>query len=151
MNDEFDTWSSTVPAAFTQDKLWRIQAYRLALYLVDLGWEDTKTIRNTIGTSSVADQLYRSLGSISANIAEGFSRQSSRDKARFYEYALGSARESRGWFYKCRHVLSESIVKKRLEILTSIIRLLITMIPQQRNQAREEQTIYHSSDEVDPG
>ena len=52
--------------------------------------------RRTIG---LADQLYRSLGSIGANLAEGYSRGTGKDRAHFYEYALGSARESRDWYY----------------------------------------------------
>lgn len=85
--------------------------------------------RRTIG---LAEQLYRALGSISANIAEGFSRGTGRDRARFYEYALGSARESRDWYFKARYILGTDIVHDRLQLLTEIIRLLLTMIPQQR-------------------
>ncbi|MCS7265353.1 MAG: four helix bundle protein [Armatimonadetes bacterium] len=84
-------------------------------------------------TVSLADQLFRALGSISANIAEGFSRGTGRDRARFYEYALGSARESRDWYFKVRHVLGNGIVNDRINLLTEIIRLLLTMIPQQRS------------------
>ena len=142
MSDEYDAWVKTVPASFTQDKLWRIEVYRLALYLVDLGWQDINIISKVIGTRTIADQLYRSLGSISANISEGFSRFSPRDKARFYEYALGSARESRGWYYKCRHILDDNIINQRYTILTSIIRLLLTMIPQQRSLVREDTVNY---------
>jgi len=43
--------------------------------------------RRTLGLS---DQLYRSLGSISANLAEGYSRGTGKDRAHFYEYALSS-------------------------------------------------------------
>ncbi|MFQ6040547.1 MAG: four helix bundle protein [Candidatus Poribacteria bacterium] len=56
-------------------------------------------------TLGLSDQLYRALGAIGSDIAEGFSRKSGKDKARFYEYGLGSARESRDWYYKGRHVL----------------------------------------------
>jgi hypothetical protein len=44
---------------------------------------------------SVADQLHRSLGSISANLTEGYSRSKGLDRARFLEFALGSARKPR--------------------------------------------------------
>ena len=97
-------------------------------------------LRRTLGLS---DQLYRALGSVGSNIAEGYSRGTGRDRARFYEYALGSGRESRGWYYKGRHVLGESVTAHRLELVTKIIRILMVMIPDQRGQyIREETTDY---------
>ena len=50
------------------------------------------------------------------------------DRRRFYEYALGSARESRDWYYKARHVLDEVIVGERLDVLTQVVRLLLTTL-----------------------
>ena len=94
-------------------------------------------------TVSLSDQLYRAVGSVSANIAEGYSRRSGKDQARFYEYSLGSAREARGWYYQGRHVLSESIAMHRIRLLTSIIRLLLTIIPAERGyKLAEEQDSY---------
>ncbi len=94
-------------------------------------------------TISLADQLYRSLGSIGTNIAEGYSRSTGRDRARFYEYALGSARESRDWYFKSRHILDETVIRHRLDLLTEVIRLLLTMVPQQRGHVlREEDVVY---------
>jgi four helix bundle protein len=94
-------------------------------------------------TLKIADQLYRSLGSISANLAEGYSRGTGNDRARFYEYSLGSARESRDWYYKGRHVLGHEVFQHRSKFLTEIIRLLLTMVPQQRGRTlREEQGEY---------
>ena len=69
-------------------------------------------------TRSLANQLYRAIGSISANIAEGYSRRSRKDRARFYEYALGSAREARTWYYQGRNILSAKVVSHRLQLLT---------------------------------
>jgi four helix bundle protein len=96
-------------------------------------------------TMALSDQLYRSLGSVSANLAEGYSRGTGRDRARFYEYALGSARESRDWYYKGRHILDEAVVQHRLQLVTQVIRLLLTMVPQQRKHTlREEVTLYQA-------
>ena len=55
-----------------------------------------------------------------------------RDRARFYEYSLGSAREGRDWYHKGRFVLGEAIANHRIALLTQIIRLLLKMVPQQR-------------------
>lgn len=64
-------------------------------------------------TRSLSDQLYWALGSVSANVAEGYGRGTAKDRAHFYEYALGSARESRDWYYKARHVLGNAVVEHR--------------------------------------
>ena len=80
----------------------------------------------------LGDQLYRSVGSISANIVEGYSRISNKEKARFYEISLGSAREAKDWYFKSRHILGDELFKNRAEIITSIIRLLSTMIADRR-------------------
>ena len=83
---------------------------------------------------------------MSANIAEGYSRSGGKDRAHFYEYALGSAREARDWYYKARHALSEEVATQRIHLLTQIIRLLLTMIPDQRTiTLRETEVVYHTS------
>ena len=100
---------------------------------------------------SLSDQLYRSLGSISANVAEGYSRGTGKDRARFYEYSLGSARESRDWYFKARHVLGDQVFQHRLQLLTDTIRLLLTIIPQQRQRVlREQNDLYQSLPDTAP-
>lgn len=106
-----------------------MEAYRLGLFAADVGWHDTTKLMRDKRTLELSDQLYRALGSISANLAEGYSRGTGRDRARFYEYALGSARESRDWYYKGRHILGPAVTTHRLSLLTQIIRLLLTMVP----------------------
>ena len=44
-------------------------------------------------TYSLVDQIRRAVVSITSNIAEGFSRQSKKEKAQFYYTALGSLTE----------------------------------------------------------
>ena len=88
----YEEWEQKVPEEIKSDSVWRMQAYRLALYAADVGWEDVVLLARDRRTIGIAEQLFRSLGSISANLAEGYSRSSQRDQARFYEYALGSAR-----------------------------------------------------------
>lgn len=139
----FDDWVQQVPVEITSDSLWKMEAYRLALFVSDLSWHDTTKLAADRRTLGLSDQLYRSVGSIGANLAEGYSRGTGRDRARFYEYTLGSARESRDWYYKGRHVLGEKVAQHRISLVTQIIRLLLTMIPRQRRQVlREEQPVY---------
>ena len=135
---EYEEWASSVPKEITGDSLWKMEAYRLALFAAEVGWQDvTKPMRDK-RTHSLSDQLYRALGSISANLAEGYSRGTGKDRARFYEYALGSTRESRDWYYKGRHVLGEEITSNRMNLLAQIIRLVLTMVPQQRGYVLQE-------------
>ena len=142
----YSAWEIDVPAEFKHDSLWRVEAYRLALFLADIAWQDVSRLVKDRRTQSLGDQLYRAVGSASANIAEGFSMGTGKNRARFYEYALGSARESRDWYFKARHVLGDEIAAHRIDFLTQIIRLLLTMIPHQRQSSiRETDTDYHLS------
>ena len=43
---------------------------------------------------------------------KGSGKNSGKDRARFYEYALGSAREARTWYYAARHILDDSVVEQ---------------------------------------
>jgi hypothetical protein len=70
----FSEWLVTVPETITDDPLWRIKAYRLALFLGDLAWHDVTKLVSDRRTVSLADQLFRAIDSIGANIAEGYSR-----------------------------------------------------------------------------
>jgi four helix bundle protein len=72
------------------------------------------------------------------NIAQGYSRGTGRDRARFFEYALGSARESRDWYYKARPILGPAATEERLALLTEIIPLLLAAIPSQRGRKIRE-------------
>ena len=138
----YKEWEASVPEEITQDSLWKMEAYRLGLFVADMGWHDVTKLMRDKRTVGLSDQLYRALGSISANLAEGYSRGTGKDRARFYEYALGSARESRDWYYKARHTLGEIVTHHHLSLLTQVIRLLLTTIPHQRGRTLREQ---HSS------
>jgi four helix bundle protein len=142
----YQEWLGSVPEVITEDKLWTVTAYRFALFIADVGWHDVTKLVGDRRTLGLSDQLYRSLGSISANLAEGYSRGSNKDRVRFYEYALGSARESRDWYYKARIILGESITAHRLDILTQIIRLILTMLPQQRGYSVHEEASYYKAE-----
>lgn len=68
-----------------------------------------------------------------------------------YEYALGSARESRDWYYNGRFVLGETVTLHRMAFHTHIIRLALTMLPQQRGHTlREEKAEYYARQPVPP-
>jgi len=132
----YEEWEANVPALIREDTLWRVEAYRLGLFLSDLAWEDATKLLKDRRTWGIADQLYRAAGNVSSNVGEGYSRCTGKDRARFYEYALGSTRETRDWYYKGRHVLDPTVVSHRLELSTRIIRLTITMVANERSSNR---------------
>jgi len=99
-----------VPAEIRGDSVWQVRAYRLALFLADLAWYDAGRLMSDKRSLGIVDQLVRAVGSISANIEEGYSKATGRDRARFYEYALGSARESRGGITKAAMSLKNRLV-----------------------------------------
>ncbi len=135
---EYKDWETNVPESFKSDSLWKVTAYRYALFLSDLCWEDVSLLMKDRRTFSTADQLYRAVNSIGANLTEGYSRSTGKDRALFYQYALGSTRESRDWYYKSRQILGEEVFNQRTKIITEILRLLLTMIPQQRGRVLKE-------------
>jgi len=142
----YEEWLASMPSELTDDALWRMEVYRLAVFASDLAWHDVSKLAKDKRTVSLSDQLYRAVGSIAANIAEGYSRRSGKDQARFYEYGLGSAREARGWYFQGRYVLSEAVAMHRIKLLTKIIRLLLTIIPSERGyRVREKRVIYDVS------
>ena len=130
----YDEWLAGVPERARRDPIWRRNDYRLAVYVADVAWPHLQQLAHAPAMQGVADQLNRALGSISANIAEGYSRSSGPDRVRFYEYALGSARECREWYWRARHVLGDATVTQQCETLDSIARLLLTAIPLERQQ-----------------
>jgi four helix bundle protein len=69
----------------------------------------------------IVKQLTRSMGSISANIEEGYGRGFGKEYPMFLRYSRGSARESKGWYMRSSHLRSEEIIKQRIEKLDSII------------------------------
>jgi four helix bundle protein len=143
---KYADWVEGVVAEIKNDPIWKLEVYRLALFADDIGWQDVLAISKEKLMWSVADQLHRSLGSISANLTEGYSRSKGLDRARFFEISLGSARESRDWYYKSRHVLSTEVIKHRLGLTTHIVAMLTSMIPHQRKNAiREEPIEYQTS------
>ena len=139
----FQNWVEKAPQVFTADTLWKMKVYQDAMFLADLAWHDATKLMSDRRTIGLSEQLYEAVGSIGANISEGYSRSSGRDRARFYEYSLGSARESRGWYYDGRFVLGDEVATHRMQFLTQVIRLLLAMLPDERARTiREEKAEY---------
>ena len=126
---EYERWLRTVPTDITEDTLWRMSAYRYALYAMVTAQADIPRLARCRETRPHIDQLLRAVGAISANLEEGYGRSSANDRAHFYEYALSTARESRGWYYKCARAFPPEILSSRMSVLTQIVRMLTVVVP----------------------
>jgi four helix bundle protein len=127
---EYDAWERAVPVEIQRDPLWSLRVYRTALYAGDIGRRDAAYLAERANLGDLPDQLARSTRSISANISEGYCRLSRRDRGRFYEYALGSAREARDWYFHARESLGADATTARLALLTTIIRIMTVLAAQ---------------------
>jgi four helix bundle protein len=130
----FDEWAARLGPEVTKDAIWRSFAYRTSLYCVHVGWGDVVALSRNHLTRPIAGQLYRALGSIPANISEGFSRSSGRDRARVLEYGLGSTREGVVWYQSAIPVLGQRTVSARQSALQEVARSLLGTIPKERGR-----------------
>jgi four helix bundle protein len=129
---EYERWLRTVPPEITQDTLWRMTAYRYALYAMSRAQADVPLFERCRETRPHIDQLLRAVAAISANLEEGYGRSGGADRAHFFEYALSTAREARGWYFKCASALSVEVLSSRLSVFTQIIRILTKTVPDVR-------------------
>lgn len=143
----YTDWLKMVPKEITGDTLWRMEVYRMALFAADVAWRDVTKLMQDRRTLELSNQLYSAVGSISSNIAEGYSRSSHKDQARFYEYSLGSSRESRNWYFEGRHILTEAISNHRIQLHTQIIRHLLRIIPAERGYGISEDSVPYVADD----
>ena len=124
----YEEWEADVPAALKADAIWQVQAYRLASYLGAAAGFDADLIAEHPWLAKSAGQLASASESIPANIAEGYARLSPKDRIRFYEYALGSAGETKSRYVTLSRRFPPSLVDSRLAVLGSITRLVLKMI-----------------------
>ncbi len=102
-------------------------------------YKDAEQLVRTPITFKIAGQLYYAAGSIGANIAEGYSRASGKDRARYFEYSLGSTRETMSWYRSSIPILGEETVERRLDCLEEIRRMLSAIIPRERDKTLRQQ------------
>jgi four helix bundle protein len=130
----YEEWEAQVPREIREDAAWTCHAYRIGLFIADLADADAAKLWRMPRMRDTADQLGRSAANISSNVVEGFSRGTGKDRARFYEYALGSARECRDWYYKARNRFASDVNSHRMGITTDEVRLLLAMIRHEKRQ-----------------
>ena len=120
-----------VPEAIRAAPIWRLPAYRYALYLADQ-LDDAAPRLRRVCTRRTVDQLFDAAHSISSNIAEGYSRTGGPDRAKFFEYANSSARETRDWLFKGRKAFDTATAEAYIELVTPIMKILTAVIPRER-------------------
>ncbi|MCI0475662.1 MAG: four helix bundle protein, partial [Anaerolineales bacterium] len=134
----FEEWQTSVSNIIRADPLWKSAAYQKALFLYDLSWFDCDYLMDDTRGRKLAGQLIQASSSISANIEEGFGKGLGPDYARYLSIALGSSRETRGWYWRARHKIPMAVVEHRMALASEIIALLATTIPQQRQIKRKK-------------
>jgi four helix bundle protein len=93
----------------------------------ELVWEDTDRYPKDRTAEAIASQIVRSAGSISANIEEGQGRGfKGKERKQYLRIALGSARETKGWYFRSRRLMDREVVISRMELVSEVIALLAT-------------------------
>ena len=112
----------------TRDRVEDFGAYQKAMQLMEDFWGDSEILKRDFRGVEIARQMTKSIGSISANMEEGYGRGFGRELVQFYRYSRGSARESKGWYLRAKHLLPAEIVEKRCALLDEIIAILVATI-----------------------
>jgi len=84
----------------------------------------------------MSKQQIRSLDSICANMEEGFGRGFGKELPQHLKISRGEARESRGRYERCNHLLPSEIITQRVATLTHIIGGLSKTIQTIENRSR---------------
>ena len=111
----YEEWEQNVHPRILKESIWRFFGYRKALYAYELAWCDCDVLQSDARGRAVSGQLIRSVGSISANLEEGHGRGYGKQRDWFFRVAAGSARESKGWYWRAKPLLAPEVVEARLE------------------------------------
>ena|ERR1019366_651008 len=103
------------------DRLENFGIYRLARQLFDDFWVDSEILGKDYRGRELVKQQVRSLDSVCANMEEGYGRGFSKELPQSLKVSRGEARESRGRYERCRHLLSAETIAQRIAALDHII------------------------------
>src|SRR6185369_10361828 len=112
---------ATAETSRPQDRLESFGIYQLAQQLFQDFWPDSEILGKDYRGRELVKQQVRSLDSICANIEEGFGRGFGKELPQHLKIARGEARESRGRYARCNHLLPAELINQRLATLDHII------------------------------
>ena len=136
----YEEWLTSVNESIRREQLWRFIGYRKALYLYDLLWDDTtEWEKHDVRARSLIWQIIDSSGSISANLEEGYGRGFGKEQLYFYRVALASARETKGWYFRSRWLMSPHAVDERLALCDEVIALILTELERRKSMLNRAQ------------
>ena len=130
----YEAWLEQVHERVRSEPVWAFVGYRKALFLYDLAWRDCEGMTRDRRGRAVAEQLIRSAGSISANVEEGHGRGYGKQRDWFFTVSIGSARETKGWYWRARELISEQVLEHRLALTDEVIALLVHELNRQRSR-----------------
>ncbi len=103
------------------DRLESFGIYQLARRLFKDFWNDLEILSRDYRGRELSKQQIRILDSICANMEEGFGRGFGRELPQHLKVSRGEARESRGRYERCNHLLPSETIAQRVAALTHII------------------------------
>ena len=103
------------------DRLESFGIYQLARQLFEDFWKDSEVLLKDYRGRELMKQQVRSLDSICSNMEEGFGRGFGKELPQHLKISRGEARESRGRYERCHHLLPPQTIAQRVATLTHII------------------------------
>jgi four helix bundle protein len=118
------------------DRLESFGIYQLACRLFEEFWDDSEILSRDYRGRELSKQQIRSLDSVCANMEEGFGRGFGKELPQHLKISRGEARESRGRYERCHHLLPSDTIARRVAALTHIIGGLSKTIQTIENRSR---------------
>jgi len=121
-------------SSFIDLEVWQ-KAHNLFLdTVIDVG-----IFPKNVAARVITNQILRSVGSISANIAEGYNAQSTKEYLHYLDVSIRTGAESENWLYKVRDLkyLSGETAKLRLSECLTIKKMLFGLKRSLRNNPRK--------------
>ena len=122
----------------SSDSLESFGIYQLARQVFEDFWNDSEILNKDFPGRELVKQQVRSLDSVCANMEEGFGRGFGKELPPHLKISRGEARESRGRYERCNHLLPPETITQRISALSRIIGGLSKTIQTIESRARRQ-------------